>query len=130
MGLPSPARRDFLFTDNETGRHFSYLSVILCAVNMFIVKCCYVHVNVQDGNAGVVVKHGHQKSHRTPWGKVKDIIQTRKDSLKKRHRHKSEKNTSESAVSDHEDESSIAEPSARDSPEKDAPSTVSYNLNK
>ena len=68
-------------------------------------------------------KHGHQKSHRTPWGKVKDIIQTRKDSLKKRHRHKSDKNANESAVSDHEDESSIADPSVRDSPDKDAESS-------
>ncbi|KAJ9576858.1 hypothetical protein L9F63_006557 [Diploptera punctata] len=79
------------------------------------------HFAAKDGSSGVVGKHGHQKSHRTPWGKVKDIIQTRKDSLKKRHRHgKSDKNTSESAASDHEDESSIADPCARDSPDKDA----------
>lgn len=48
------------------------------------------------------------KSHKTPWGKVKDIIQTRKDSLKKKQHRLSARsddfrNTDYSAGSDQED---------------------------
>jgi hypothetical protein len=54
---------------------------------------------------------------------VKDIIQTRKDSLKKRHRHaKAEtgsKSTSEAAPSDHE-EDTIGLEQTRDSSDKEA----------
>jgi hypothetical protein len=79
---------------------------------------------VQDGVASTAIgKIPHQKAHKTPWGKVKDIIQTRKDSLKKRHRHgkldTGSKSTSEAAPSDHEEESGSIEP-ARDSSDKEA----------
>jgi hypothetical protein len=81
--------------------------------------CC----DVQDGvtNTGIG-KLQHQKVHKTPWGKVKDIIQTRKDSLKKRHRHKADtgsKSTSEAAASDHEEETAGPE-QTRDSSDKEA----------
>ncbi|KAJ4434062.1 hypothetical protein ANN_16381 [Periplaneta americana] len=63
-------------------------------------------------------KHSHQKSHKTPWGKVKDIIQTRKDSLKKRQRHakadSGSKGASEAGPSDHEEEPEAP----RDSPDE------------
>jgi hypothetical protein len=79
---------------------------------------------VQDGVASTAIgKLPHQKAHKTPWGKVKDIIQTRKDSLKKRHRHgkldTGSKSTSEAAPSDHEEESGGTE-LARDSSDKEA----------
>lgn len=48
-----------------------------------------------------------KKSHKTPWGKVKNIIQTRKDSLKKRQRKGETEaftNPSAGAGSDHEDD--------------------------
>jgi hypothetical protein len=76
---------------------------------------------VQDG----VGKLPHQKAHKTAWGKVKDIIQTRKDSLKKRHGHgkldTGSKSTSEAAPSDHEEETSTE--LTRDSSDKEAGST-------
>jgi hypothetical protein len=79
---------------------------------------------VQDGVASNAIgKLPHQKIHKTPWGKVKDIIQTRKDSLKKRHRHgkldTASKSASEAAPSDHEEETASSEP-ARDSSDKEA----------
>ncbi|XP_066994482.2 serine-rich adhesin for platelets [Anabrus simplex] len=61
-----------------------------------------------DGDAtiaGVLInrnfssKDGKGKAHKTPWGKVKNIIQTRKDSLKKRHR-----KGDHSTTSDHEED--------------------------
>jgi hypothetical protein len=78
---------------------------------------------VQDGVASTVAgKLPHQKAHKTPWGKVKDIIQTRKDSLKKRHRHgkldTASKSTSEAAPSDHEEETSTE--LTRESSDKEA----------
>jgi hypothetical protein len=79
---------------------------------------------VQDGVASTAIgKLPHQKAHKTPWGKVKDIIQTRKDSLKKRQRQgkldTGSKNTSEATPSDHEEEMAIPELS-RDSADKEA----------
>jgi hypothetical protein len=79
---------------------------------------------VQDGVASSGTgKLPHQKTHKTPWGKVKDIIQTRKDSLKKRHRHaKAEtgsKSTSEAAPSDHEEDVMGTE-QTRESSDKEA----------
>ena len=57
---------------------------------------------------------------------MKDIIQTRKDSLKKRHRHaKAEtgsKSTSEAAPSDHEEGTSIEQ--TRESSDKEADNSV------
>jgi hypothetical protein len=57
---------------------------------------------------------------------VKDIIQTRKDSLKKRHRHTKAdtggKNVSETATSDHEEEPAGPE-QTRDSSDKEAEPT-------
>jgi hypothetical protein len=76
---------------------------------------------MQDGvtNTGIG-KLPHQKVHKTPWGKVKDIIQTRKDSLKKRQRHikadTGSKSVSEAATSDHEE----GPEQTRDSSDKEA----------
>ncbi|PNF34572.1 hypothetical protein B7P43_G10638 [Cryptotermes secundus] len=82
------------------------------------------HLVSKDGVASTAIgKIPHQKAHKTPWGKVKDIIQTRKDSLKKRHRHgkldTGSKSTSEAAPSDHEEETGSTE-QARESSDKEA----------
>nr|CAD7267908.1 unnamed protein product [Timema shepardi] len=47
-----------------------------------------------DGETTIIARHFSEKesmgkmnkTHKTPWGKVKDIIQTRKDSLKRKQR--------------------------------------------
>lgn len=82
---------------------------------------------MQDGiSTAGIGKLPHQKIHKTPWGKVKDIIQTRKDSLKKRHRHTKadtgSKSFSEAAVSDHEEEP-IGPEQTRDSSDKEVEPT-------
>jgi hypothetical protein len=74
---------------------------------------------VQDGvSRSGIGKLPHQKAHKTPWGKVKDIIQTRKDSLKKRHSH----GKTEAVPSDHEEETAGAE-QTRESPAKETEPT-------